>query len=115
MTILVQTLAAAFAAFCVWLTVRIVNRRERWAKRTAIAMILVLAAYPISIGPVIWFSHNGWFPNWAARPLAYLYFPLDYLETVPPLGQILEWYMEAWTPIRPEPVIFDPIDEPSDY
>jgi len=25
----------AFAAFCVWLAVRIVNRRERWAKRIA--------------------------------------------------------------------------------
>ncbi|MBI3859557.1 MAG: hypothetical protein HY296_04880 [Thaumarchaeota archaeon] len=25
--------AATFAAFCVWLTVRIVNRKERWALR----------------------------------------------------------------------------------
>jgi hypothetical protein len=29
MTLLLPALAAAFAAFCVWLTVRIVNRWER--------------------------------------------------------------------------------------
>jgi hypothetical protein len=31
MTIVLPALAAAFGAFCVWLTVQIVNRRERWA------------------------------------------------------------------------------------
>jgi hypothetical protein len=34
----------AFAAFCVWLGVRIVNRRERWAKRNGRATHLVAAA-----------------------------------------------------------------------
>ena len=34
MTLFLSTLAVAFAALCVWLTVRIVNRRERWAKWT---------------------------------------------------------------------------------
>ena len=34
MTILLPAQGTAFAAFCVWLTVRIVNRRERWAKWT---------------------------------------------------------------------------------
>src|SRR5262245_39771496 len=34
MTLLLPTLAASFAAFCVWLTLRIVNRKERWAKWT---------------------------------------------------------------------------------
>ena len=33
--LLLPITAAAFAAFCVWLTVRIVNRRERWANWTA--------------------------------------------------------------------------------
>jgi hypothetical protein len=38
-TILLSTLAVAFAAFCVWLTVRIVNRRERWAKWTLAVVV----------------------------------------------------------------------------
>jgi hypothetical protein len=42
MDLLFSGLAVSIAAFCVWLTVRIVNRRERWAKRTAVAMFVVL-------------------------------------------------------------------------
>src|ERR1700737_4522895 len=42
----------AFAAFCVWLTVRIVNRRERWAKRMAVGMILTTVLYIASWGPL---------------------------------------------------------------
>ncbi len=38
---LLPALAVTFAAFCVWLTVRIVNRRERWAIRTAIVMAVL--------------------------------------------------------------------------
>jgi hypothetical protein len=34
MTILLAALATSFTAFSIWLIVRIVNRRERWAKRT---------------------------------------------------------------------------------
>jgi hypothetical protein len=33
----------AFAAFCIWLTVRIVNRRERWAKWTLAATLCAAA------------------------------------------------------------------------
>jgi hypothetical protein len=33
MKILLAVLGVAFAAFAVWLVERIVNRRERWAKR----------------------------------------------------------------------------------
>jgi multisubunit Na+/H+ antiporter MnhE subunit len=38
-------IGAAFAAFVVWLTMRIVSRREMWAKWTAallVAMLLLL-------------------------------------------------------------------------
>jgi hypothetical protein len=48
-------LGVAFAALCVWLGVRIFNRRERWAKWTAVALAAVVA-YPLSIGPVCWAS-----------------------------------------------------------
>jgi hypothetical protein len=44
MTFLLPILAIAFAAVCVWLTVRIVNRRERWAK-WALAAAISTAIY----------------------------------------------------------------------
>lgn len=55
MGIVLPTLAVAFAAFCVWLGVRIFNRRERWAKWTAVGLIVMLA-YPLGFGPACWIS-----------------------------------------------------------
>jgi hypothetical protein len=51
---LLQALAIALVAFSIWLTVRIVNRRERWAKWTAVVLVALLVAYPLSFGPVCW-------------------------------------------------------------
>lgn len=44
MALVPSIFGVALAALCVWLTVRIVNRRERWAIRLAavIATVLVL-------------------------------------------------------------------------
>lgn len=36
MTRVIAILAIAFAAFCIWMTVRIINRRERWAMWLAV-------------------------------------------------------------------------------
>lgn len=41
------TLAVAFAALCVWLIVRVVNRQGRWAKWTLAAVI----GLPALFGP----------------------------------------------------------------
>ena len=54
-TVVLPALGVAFGAFCVWLTVRIVNRRERWAKWTLAGLILGLPVlYVGSFGPVCW-------------------------------------------------------------
>lgn len=48
MAIVLPALAVSFPAFCVWLAVRIFNRRERWTKWTAIALapvVLYAGAY----------------------------------------------------------------------
>jgi hypothetical protein len=45
-------LCLAFAAFAVWLTVRLVNRQERWAKRTAIGMGAALVLFVV-LAPVL--------------------------------------------------------------
>ena len=46
--------AVALAASCVRLSVRIVNRQERWEKRTLAAMIVLPVLYVVSIGPAEW-------------------------------------------------------------
>jgi hypothetical protein len=52
MIILLPALAIAFAAFCVWLGVRVYNRRERWAKWTLGVTVLGLpVVYVLSFGP----------------------------------------------------------------
>jgi|SRR5579872_5873072 len=56
MTVIIPALGVAFAALCVWLTVRIVNRRERWAKRTLVVAVLLPVLYILSFGPVCWIS-----------------------------------------------------------
>ena len=44
--------AVAFAAFFIWLVVRVVNRREPWAKRTLAAILIALAVAAL----IVWFS-----------------------------------------------------------
>jgi len=45
---------AAFAASCVWLGVRIINRRERWTKWTLAGMVGLPVLYVASFGPACW-------------------------------------------------------------
>jgi predicted MFS family arabinose efflux permease len=46
----------AFAASSTWLTVRIVNHHERWAKRTLAAVVGVPVLYVAIFGPACWIS-----------------------------------------------------------
>jgi hypothetical protein len=106
MTIGLPALAASFAAFCVWLAVRIVNRRERWAKRTlAIVLFGTPALYVLSFGPACWFakpprqefsSIETW--NYSPSPYAVaprIYWPLGWLiaNGPEPLRRSLLWYV----------------------
>jgi hypothetical protein len=52
MTILLPALAVAFAALCVWLGVRVYNRRDRWAKWTLAAVVVLPVLYIGSSGPM---------------------------------------------------------------
>src|SRR5882724_3715941 len=74
MSILLPALAIAFAAFCVWLTVRIVNRRERWAKWTLAAVVAL--AYPASIGPWYYVAERFGFESPAVEKTGWLMVPL---------------------------------------
>jgi hypothetical protein len=69
-------IGVAITAFCVWLAVRIVNRRERWAKWAAVATVTMLLAYPLSIGPIHWTCHRLSAPDWIWNAVYQVYEPL---------------------------------------
>ena len=73
---IISALGVVFAAFCVWLTVRIVNRRERWAKRMAVLLVL-LVGYPLSFAPAIWI--HPYLPDPAQDVVRWIYEPLHWL------------------------------------
>jgi hypothetical protein len=75
--IVLALIAVAFAAVCVWLTVRIVNRRERWAKWTLAGVAVVLALYPFSYGPFLWLEFRGWLPDPLITMGNVLYLPIN--------------------------------------
>jgi len=54
MSIVLPAVSVAFAGLCVWLGVRVYNRRERWAKRTLAAVVALPVLYFLSFGPVCW-------------------------------------------------------------
>src|SRR5260370_22013257 len=89
-------LAVAFAALCVWLAVRIVNRRERWAKQAAIIMALMLVQYPLSIGPahcLAWGLHSESF----SRTADVVYGPVvGACKKSDTAMQVLFWYTTHW-------------------
>jgi hypothetical protein len=90
----------AFAAFCVWLTVRIANRRERWVKRTAATLMVVLVVgYPLSIGPFVWLCANEYLSDASADLVARsIYGPVTWLYEQGPqsIHDVLDWYVSLW-------------------
>src|SRR5262245_55425344 len=103
MTILLSTLAVAFAAFCVWLTVRIVNRKERWAKWTLAGVIVLSVLYVLGYGLVCRLEDTNRLPDWSGRPLAILYSPMNWLfeNGSWSVWRAMLWYQNLWSPSRP--------------
>jgi hypothetical protein len=59
MRIVVGTLAVMFVASCVCLGVRVLNRRERWAKRMLATVVGLPMLYALSFGPACWLTDWG--------------------------------------------------------
>jgi len=57
-TIALQDLGVIIAAVCLWLGVRIFNRRERWAKWTLAAIVCPPALYLLGFGPACWWFYE---------------------------------------------------------
>jgi hypothetical protein len=60
--IAITAIGIVFAALCIWLIVRIVNRRERWAKRTLAVVVGLPMLYLASFAPVIWLEDHDYIP-----------------------------------------------------
>jgi hypothetical protein len=71
--ILLPALAFGYAAFCAWLAVRIVNRRERWAKWTLAASFGVPLLYAAGFGPACWLAAKNYD---CERAVSMIYEPL---------------------------------------
>lgn len=96
MTNLFVVLIAAFAAFSIWLLVRIVNRRERWATWTAVGLLFLVIGYPVSFGPVCWWMATA---DGAEEPtlVPLAYWPLGIAAAYGPdiVYKPLHWWMRV--------------------
>src|SRR5260221_436734 len=100
MIIVMPALAVAFAAFCVWLTVRTVNRRERWATWTALGLLIVLVGYPLSIGPAhcfVWNANTSWIYKTADVVYSPIACACDKSEAA---TRWIFWYDRLWDDFR---------------
>jgi hypothetical protein len=98
MSVFIAVLGTAFAAFVVWLAVRIVNRRERWAKRTALLLVIVPTLYVLSIGPFVWLATRRYLPDMAVGAAGFFYGPVIWIgrDGPAPLKEGIEWYVKPW-------------------
>jgi hypothetical protein len=102
MSILFSALAVAFAAVCIWLAVRIINRRERWAKRALATLVLLPAIYVSSFGPACWLNEREVL---AHRDLEQAYWPIFALASEERLPQPFAWYARLGARDRTEACI----------
>lgn len=97
MTILLSVLAVAFAAFCVWLTVRVVSRREGWAKWALAVVVGVPVLYVASLGPACWATKCP--PDNYQRIAPGVYWPIgDFYSSGkrPLVNTFISWYARLY-------------------
>jgi len=88
----------AFAAFCIWLTVRIVNRRERWAKRLAAALVALMLGYVLSFGPMARLEARRDLPKSLEPAFEAVYLPFGLGVNFGPqwMRSAIIWYLQVW-------------------
>jgi hypothetical protein len=90
----------AFVAFCIWLIVRVANRRERWAKRALAITLCLPVLYVASIGPFAWLEAHGYCGNWWVHCcVTCIYYPLIWVQQYGPdaVRDAILWYGGLWT------------------
>jgi hypothetical protein len=99
MSIVLPALAVAFAAFCIWLGVRVYNRRERWAKRTLAGLLSLPVVYLLSMGPACWCVAAPMPADRSTNPTAIvprIYYPVGcFVNKVPStaVNDALDWWL----------------------
>jgi len=98
MALALSIFGVGFAAFCVWLTVRIVNRRKKPGKAFwATVVVVMMMLYPLSVGPAEWMQRHDWIPAAGMTALKRFYIPLAWLEThSEKFGRAMFWYEQLW-------------------
>ena len=91
MEFLLAAIGIAYAAFCVWLAVRIVNKRERWAKWALAVAIGMPVPYVLGIGPVVWLVEHRLLSETAAETI---YWPLN--QSPAWIRDAMEQYAALW-------------------
>jgi hypothetical protein len=96
MTLVLSIFGVAFAALCVWLAVRIVNRKERWAKRLAAAIIVIPSLYALGIGPAGWLRSYDFISHDAELTF---FHPVYLLMQYGPeeMRDVMLWWLNLWT------------------
>jgi hypothetical protein len=96
--VIVPILGVALAASFVWLVIRLINRRERWAKRLAAALVAMLVAYLLSFGPIARLESRGGWSQSQETAFEVLYFPFFCGVNFGPqwIRSPLYWYLNLW-------------------
>jgi hypothetical protein len=85
-----------YAALAIWVTVRLVNRKERWAKRTMVWLTVAPVLYFLSTGPAIWIYFH-YLPRSFGPVIGGVYFPINLLaQSSPTVASITVGYMDLW-------------------
>jgi hypothetical protein len=100
MAVALAIFGVSFAAFCVWLGVRVINRREWWAKWTAV-FVLVVLGYPLSYPGVERLAAELRVPNWAFDVMVSIYTPVFIAIDAAPQG-IGTWYFHYQMKFMPD-------------
>ena len=99
--VLVPFLGVLFIAFYVRLVVRIIKRRERWAKRLAASLAALFLGYLVSFGPIARIeSRGGWSPL-QETVFEAAYFPFGFGVNFGPqwMQSSILWYLDLWDAI----------------
>lgn len=92
-------LEVGFAAFAIWLAVRIVNRREKWARWTAGCLAVVLVAYLFSYGPACWVTARPRFGVVKGFDAMVIFWPLGRAaQHKTSFGGVVRWWMLTGCP-----------------